>query len=70
MPPGVRVILLNSVYVGKVKFAGTEYDGRHRPLITEEDFQAAQSCFFRRSGTQENSAQKNPLSGQIPCCPD
>lgn len=71
---GVRVILLNSVYVGKVKFAGTEYDGRHRPLITEEDFQAAQKLLFSpERDARKNSAQKNPfradtlLSGLILC---
>ena len=71
---GVRVVLLNSVYVGKVKFAGTEYDGRHRPLITEEDFQAAQKLLFSpERDARKNSAQKNPfradtlLSGLILC---
>ena len=38
---GVRVILLNSTYIGKVKFAGVEYDGRHQPLISKEDFETA-----------------------------
>lgn len=31
----------NSVYIGKVKFKGVEYDGEHQPIISEEDFRRA-----------------------------
>lgn len=71
---GVRVILLNSTYIGKVKFAGVEYDGRHQPLISKEDFETAQKLLFSPArDAKKNSAQKNPfraetlLSGLILC---
>lgn len=58
----VRIILLNSVYTGKVKFAGVEYDGRHEPIISKEDFAAVQhlfASFDRENG--KNAAQKSPF---------
>ena len=62
------------MYVGKVKFAGIEYDGRHQPLISKEDFQTVQKLIFSpERDAKKNSAQKNPfradtlLSGLILC---
>lgn len=62
--------LKNSVYIGKVKFAGVEYDGEHDPIIAPEQFREVQSLMSRH--TAEN-AQKTPfranflLSGLIRC---
>lgn len=70
----VRNILINSIYIGKVKFSGVEYDGRHNPIVTTDVFETARSLLA--SETRENtksSAQKTPfrasylLSGLIYC---
>ena len=71
---GIRRILGNSVYTGKVKFAGTEYPGRHPALIHQEDFERAGQLLHTFSAqTQETSAAKSPfragtlLSGLLIC---
>ena len=70
----VRNVLLNNVYIGKVKFKKTAYPGRHQPIISQEDFDCVQT--FLRSMDREsrkNSAQKTPfranhlLSSLIKC---
>lgn len=71
---GIRRILGNSVYIGKVKFAGAEYDGRHQPLISQEDFEKVQQLLdsFPQQ-TSKSSAPKSPfragtlLSGLLVC---
>ena len=72
--PKVRMILTNSVYIGKVKFAGVEYDGRHEPIVSRADFDAVRrllSSFERES--KKSASQKNPfragymLSGLVRC---
>lgn len=69
-----RLILMNSVYIGKVKFAGVEYDGRHAPIISNEVFKSTQEFMFsdeRESG--KTTPQKTPfrantlLSGIVYC---
>lgn len=54
----VRNVLQNEVYIGKVKFNGTSYPGRHTPIISQELFSAVQdilkhsrkdSAAFKRS---------------------
>lgn len=71
---GIRRILGNSVYIGKVKFAGDEYQGRHPPLIRREDFERAGQLLAAFSAqTQNTSATKSPfragtlLSGLLVC---
>jgi site-specific DNA recombinase len=70
----VRNILQNSIYIGKVKFGGQEYDGAHKPIIAASKFAEANHIlhsFSRES--RKTSAQKNPfragylLSGMIYC---
>ncbi|HMM31842.1 MAG TPA: recombinase family protein [Clostridia bacterium] len=67
-------ILKNSLYVGCIKFAGAEYQGKHEPLVSQEDFDAARhllGSFEREAG--KTSSQKNPfragylLSGLVVC---
>lgn len=55
-------ILRNSVYVGKVKFKGQEYDGTHEPIIDSETFEAAQKL-LRSPWRQESKiiCQKHPF---------
>lgn len=63
-------ILKNSVYIGKVKFKGVEYNGEHIPLISYEKFFEVQRLLSRRSA---ESSGKTPfragflLSGLIRC---
>ena len=62
-------ILRNSVYIGKVKFCGTEYSGEHEPLITPEQFYETQ----RRLTENRAEDKKNVfgaeylLSGRVFC---
>ena len=44
----VADILRNSVYIGKVKFGGQEYDGVHQPIIDKDQFFAVQRMLEKR----------------------
>lgn len=70
----VRNVLKNSIYTGKVKFLGAEYDGQHEPIIDDDTYAAAQRLL--RSFDREASktpVQKSPfrasylLSGLLYC---
>jgi len=55
-------ILKNCTYIGKIKFKGSEYVGKHKPIISEETFYSAQKLF--KDSNRENSKttpQKNPF---------
>lgn len=72
--PLVLNVLRNSVYIGKVKFAGQEYDGLHQPIIPSEVFaQAQQYLSSYQRDEQKNTAQKTPfragylLSSRVYC---
>ena len=39
---GIKKLLKNTTYLGKVKFAGQESKGQHKPLIEEELFKSVQ----------------------------
>lgn len=62
----------NSIYIGKVKFKGIEYDGEHQPIISEEDFHRANEL-LESDDRIKFPAQKTPfragflLSGLIYC---
>lgn len=70
----VLSILRNSLYIGKVRFLGQEYDGKHLPLIDEQTFLTA-NRLLASSGreSQKSASQKNPfrasylLSGLVFC---
>lgn len=65
-------VLRNSIYIGKVKFAGEEYDGEHTPIISTEVFYETQRLLSERSANQ-TEFQKTPfragflLSGLVYC---
>lgn len=70
----VRNVLQNSIYIGKVKFRGQEYDGAHKSMIAAPIFAEADRILHSSSREAgKTSAQKNPfragylLSGMI-CC--
>lgn len=55
-------ILRNSTYIGKIKFKGTMYDGNHKPIISEDTFNATQMLL--NSSERENkktAPQKSPF---------
>ncbi len=67
-------ILRNCTYIGKVKFRGAVYDGNHKPIISEETFNAAQKLL--NSSNRVNSKAKlqktpfradNLLTGLLVC---
>lgn len=67
-------ILRNEIYIGKVQFNGMLYDGIHKPLITEEVFNAAQRILKSQERQDaKTNAQKHPfragymLSGLLYC---
>lgn len=63
-------ILKNSVYIGKVKFGGVEYDGEHEPLIASETFYEVQRLISKKS---TGNTRRTPfragflLSGMVFC---
>lgn len=58
----IRNILTNVIYIGKVKFAKTEYNGRHTPIITNETFNAVQKLLLSPEREhKKTSAQKTPF---------
>lgn len=70
----VRAILSNSVYIGKVKFAGAVYDGVHEALISSADFAAANRLLAASPPVEQAKApMKTPfraetlLSGLVRC---
>lgn len=70
----VRNILQNSLYTGKVKFKGKEYDGIHKPIIDEETYSEANRLLTSSSrATKFTAAQKHPfranylLTGLVYC---
>lgn len=50
----------NSIYIGKVKFKGVEYDGEHQPIISEEDFRRANEL-LKSDDRIKFPAQKTPF---------
>lgn len=69
-----RNILLNSVYVGKIKFNRVEYEGKHTPIVSRDVFDTA--GILLSSEDRENAKtfpQKTPfragylLSGLVYC---
>jgi site-specific DNA recombinase len=65
-------ILRNTMYIGKIKYKGEEYDGQHEPIICEEIFNTVQ-IRYNEIEKKFNKAQKSPymskhlLSGLIFC---
>lgn len=58
----VLSVLRNSVYIGKVKFKGQEYDGVHEPILDETTYNSVRQLLSSKE--RENSkttAQKTPF---------
>jgi site-specific DNA recombinase len=55
-------ILRNSVYIGKVKFKGREYDGIHQTIISEPSFKRVQDLLkSSKRDDDKTSSQKTPF---------
>lgn len=68
----IQKIVSNPTYIGKIRYAGQEYDGGHEPIIDEETFRAAQIEYNRRQATITDAQRvawrgKYLLSGIIYC---
>lgn len=73
-PAKVRNVLKNSLYTGKVKFMGQEYQGVHEPIIDISTYQDAERLLVSFEREQaKNTAQRTPfragylLSGLVYC---
>lgn len=68
----VRTVLHNSVYIGKVHFAGEEYDGQHEAIIDPELFARVQDLTQTRRNSfaqhgSRNYAGDRLLTGLVYC---
>lgn len=67
----IRHVLVNEVYLGKVKFQGESYPGLHPPVIPEELFSRAQALLQERksslSAGSRPFAPRTLLSGLLIC---
>ncbi|HDR7391235.1 TPA: recombinase family protein [Bacillus toyonensis] len=62
-----RDILSNILYIGRVTFAGKEYEGQHEPIISSEQFKRVQVLLERHKGHNAHKAKQSLLSGLITC---
>lgn len=58
----VRAILQSRIYLGEVLHSGQWYPGNHEPLVTEEEFRAADKAHI--AGSRRS---KDILSGRVTC---
>lgn len=68
----VGKIVKNTTYIGKIRYKGKEYDGKHEPIISNEIFEAAQiryKDYEKIFGKSQKSAfvGKHLLSGIMFC---
>ncbi|WP_260865017.1 recombinase family protein [Bacillus toyonensis] len=62
-----RDILSNILYIGRVTFAGKEYEGQHEPIISSKQFKRVQMLLERHKGHNAHKAKQSLLSGLITC---
>ncbi|PEL22506.1 recombinase family protein [Bacillus toyonensis] len=62
-----RDILSNTLYIGRITFAGKEYEGQHEPIISSEQFKRVQVLLKRHKGHNAHKAKQSLLSGLITC---
>ena len=60
----VRNVLKNEVYMGRVKFQGKSYAGRHSPIIEEDIFRQVQE---KLNAVRSSSGARTLLSGLLFC---
>lgn len=59
----VGKILKNTTYIGKVRYKGVEYDGQHKPIVSEDVFAAAQ-LRYKEYQKSFGKSQKSPFMGK------
>lgn len=67
---GVYAVLKRKIYTGVIAYDGEEYPGKHKPLISLTDFEAAQKKLpGKKYNRPRPGAQKHPyiLSGLLRC---
>ncbi|MGE8080479.1 recombinase family protein [Peribacillus loiseleuriae] len=62
-----RDILSNELYLGRVKFAGKAYKGKHKAIISTEQFERVQTLLDRHKGHNAHKAKNSLLSGLLTC---
>lgn len=61
-------ILDNDVYIGKVKYAGKSYEGKHEAIISEKQYNIVKAIRTRKSDTYKNQTHKKyMLTGLLRC---
>ena len=63
----IQRILQNSVYIGKIKWAGQENEGVHAPLITESTFARAQKIFSESEFTKSRGKTHAMFAKKLFC---
>lgn len=63
----IRTVLRNPVYIGRVTFAGKEYDGCHEPIIEKRDFERAQALIATRSLEYKSNRNIQAETGYLLC---
>ncbi|MDP6575773.1 MAG: recombinase family protein [Candidatus Peribacteraceae bacterium] len=59
-------IFTNPFYYGEYDWGGETYNGKHRPMITQEEFEKAQSILGKK-GKPRQRKYLNPYAGLIQC---
>lgn len=59
----VGVILRNTLYIGKIKYKGQEYDGVHEPIIDEETFYRVQAR-YKEISSKWNENYRSPFKAK------
>jgi site-specific DNA recombinase len=60
---GIRKIIKNRFYIGKVRYKEAERDGLHEPLITQELWDRCQEIRARRTATRDQGKHQGTLTG-------
>ena len=64
----LATILQNRYYLGKVRYRGVEYDGRHEPVVSQELFDRVQEVFRAHTNSREKDRKhRHYLKGTVYC---
>jgi DNA invertase Pin-like site-specific DNA recombinase len=63
----LAALLANPLYVGRLRWNGTEADGVHTPLVSTELFARAQSVLAMKQSGERQRRHTHPLKGLLVC---
>lgn len=63
----VRNILLNPIYIGKIKHKEELFEGEHSPIISIDQFNQVQDLMKKRANTSDPARKRYLLSGLLYC---